>query len=111
MTRTLDDLRSDLAGSGPPLFFPDPETPAVFNFDQGLAAPETFPRADLTRLAKHYGEQTPAQAEAQRLLAGLESQSTDEIFEEGLHEFLSRYIAEMSALGRTIHAAYLSGDR
>jgi uncharacterized alpha-E superfamily protein len=65
----------------------------------------------LTRLAKHYGEQTPAQAEAQRLLAGLESQSTDEIFEEGLHEFLSRYIAEMSALGRTIHAAYLSGDR
>lgn len=52
MTVTIESLRSDLAGSGPPLFFPDPEVPAVFNFDQGLAAPETFPREDLTRLAK-----------------------------------------------------------
>lgn len=52
MTKPIDALRSDLAGSGPPLFFPDPEVPAVFNFDQGLAAPETFPRDDLTRLAK-----------------------------------------------------------
>ena len=52
MTATIESLRSDLAGSGPPLFFPDPEVPAVFNFDQGLAAPETFPREDLTRLAK-----------------------------------------------------------
>ena len=52
MTATIESLRSDLAGSGPPLFFPDPEVPAVFNFDQGLAAPETFPREELTRLAK-----------------------------------------------------------
>lgn len=48
----IEALRSDVAGNGPPLFFPDPETPAIFNFDQGLAAPETFPHEDLTRLAK-----------------------------------------------------------
>ncbi len=65
----------------------------------------------LTRLAKYYGEQTPAQAEALRLLTGLENQTPDQIFEEGLHEFLGRYIAETLSLGRTIHAAYLSGDR
>ncbi len=52
MTAPVESLRSNLAGSGPPLFFPDPEVPAIFNFDQGLAAPETFPREDLTRLAK-----------------------------------------------------------
>lgn len=52
MAGDVTALRSALAGSGPPLFFPDPEVPAVFNFDQGLAAPETFPTADLTRLAE-----------------------------------------------------------
>ena len=45
-------LRSTLAGDGPPLFFPDPEVPAIFNFDQGLAAPETFPREDLMRISR-----------------------------------------------------------
>lgn len=44
-------LFSRVAGNGPPLFFPSPEVPAVFNFDQGLAAPESFPREDLLRLA------------------------------------------------------------
>ncbi|MCI5074477.1 PLP-dependent aminotransferase family protein [Oricola sp.] len=48
----LNHLRSKASGTGPALFFPDPEVPAVFNFDQGLAAPETFPLADLERLAK-----------------------------------------------------------
>lgn len=52
MAIAIADLRSGRAGSGPPLFFPDPETPAVFNFDQGLAAPETFPQEDLIRIAK-----------------------------------------------------------
>ena len=48
----IENLRSKAAGNGPPLFFPDPEVPAIFNFDQGLAAPETFPSADLVRLAR-----------------------------------------------------------
>jgi len=52
MQADLAVLYSVNARSGPPLFFPDPDQPAAFNFDQGLAAPETFPREDLLRLAQ-----------------------------------------------------------
>lgn len=48
----IESLYSAKAGDGPPLFFPNPEIPAVFNFDQGLAAPESFPKDDLVRLSK-----------------------------------------------------------
>ncbi len=41
---------SDIARSGPPLFFPDPPVPVTFNFDQGVPAEETFPIADLEAL-------------------------------------------------------------
>jgi 2-aminoadipate transaminase len=44
-------LYSDLAQSGPPLFFPDPPAPVTFNLDQGIPAEETFPMEDLKRLA------------------------------------------------------------
>jgi 2-aminoadipate transaminase len=44
-------LYSDLAQSGPPLFFPDPPAPVTFNLDQGIPAEETFPMRDLKRLA------------------------------------------------------------
>ncbi len=64
----------------------------------------------MTRLAKHYGRETPAQGAAAALLAELESQSTDKIFDEGLHEFLSRFIREAAGLGAVIHNSYLSGD-
>jgi 2-aminoadipate transaminase len=52
MAHDITALYSAVAGDGPPLFFPNPEIPAVFNFDQGLAAPESFPREDLIRLSK-----------------------------------------------------------
>ncbi len=52
MTVEIEKLFSAVAGDGPPLFFPNPEIPAVFNFDQGLAAPESFPKEDLVRLTK-----------------------------------------------------------
>jgi 2-aminoadipate transaminase len=48
----IERLYSAKAGDGPPLFFPNPEIPATFNFDQGLAAPESFPRDDLIRLSR-----------------------------------------------------------
>jgi 2-aminoadipate transaminase len=47
-----DDLKSQLARNGPPLFFPEAPDPDAYNFDQGLAAPETFPESDLVRLAR-----------------------------------------------------------
>ena len=52
MSVEIEKLYSAVAGDGPPLFFPNPEVPAVFNFDQGLAAPESFPKEDLVRLTK-----------------------------------------------------------
>jgi 2-aminoadipate transaminase len=47
----VDNLLSDIARSGPPLFFPDPESTITFNFDQGVAAEETFPMDELKALA------------------------------------------------------------
>ncbi|MEY4304812.1 MAG: hypothetical protein RIT52_987 [Pseudomonadota bacterium] len=64
----------------------------------------------LMRLAKAYGRETPAQAASAHLLAGLEGLSTDHIFDEGLHEFLTRFITESAALGGVIRDSYLSGD-
>lgn len=64
----------------------------------------------LTRLAKAYGRETPAQVAAGRLLAGFEGLTVEHIFDEGLHEFLTRFITESAALGGVIHDSYLSGD-
>lgn len=44
-------LYSKLALDGPPLFFPDPPARVTFNFDQGIAAQETFPIEELKELA------------------------------------------------------------
>ncbi len=64
----------------------------------------------MSRLAKLYGRETEAQTAAARLLSDLESQSPEKIFDEGLHEFLSRFIREAANLGVIIHNSYLSGD-
>jgi 2-aminoadipate transaminase len=50
MTFVPTEFFSDIAQSGPPLFFPDPPVPVTFNFDQGIPAEETFPLADLRAL-------------------------------------------------------------
>ena len=64
----------------------------------------------MARLAKLYGRETEAQVAAARLLSDLESKSSEKIFDEGLHEFLSRFIREAANLGVIIHNSYLSGD-
>ncbi|MBL9048823.1 MAG: alpha-E domain-containing protein [Tabrizicola sp.] len=64
----------------------------------------------LGRVAKAYGRETLAQEKARELLAGIERATTDAIFDEGLHEFLSRYIGEAADLANAIHEAYLSGE-
>jgi 2-aminoadipate transaminase len=55
-------LTSELAANGPPLFFPDPTVPVTFNFDQGLAAEETFPIEDFKVLAPEVLERDGARA-------------------------------------------------
>ena len=64
----------------------------------------------LARIAKAYGRQTPVQARAGDMLAGLEGETVERIFEEGLHEYLTRFIGEAAALGHAVHEAYFSGE-
>ena len=64
----------------------------------------------MARLAKAYGRETAAQAAAAQLLQDLESQSAERIFDEGLHEYLTRFINEAASLGAVIRDSYLSGD-
>lgn len=64
----------------------------------------------LDRLAKAYGRTGEAQTLGRNLLAGLAELSVEDIFEEGLHEFLTRFILEAGALGTVMRESYLSGD-
>lgn len=66
--------------------------------------------AHLDRLAKAYGATTDAQARARGMVDALRVTRTDDIFDEGLHDFLSRFIRETAALGSLVHDTYLSGD-
>ncbi len=64
----------------------------------------------LGRLAKLYGTPTAVQADVAALQADLETLTVDSIFEEGLHEFLSRFILETADIAAKVHETYLSGD-
>jgi uncharacterized alpha-E superfamily protein len=65
----------------------------------------------LGRVAKLYGRETQAQAQARDMLAGLDGETVERIMEEGFHEYLTRFIGDAAALGSAIHEAYLSGAR
>lgn len=64
----------------------------------------------LDRLARGYRRSTTAQERARSMLAGLAELRTEDIFDEGLHEFLTRFIRETAGLGAAVHESYLSGD-
>ncbi len=64
----------------------------------------------LSRLAKAYGKATDAQDKASALQAELDTLQPDRIFEEGLHEFLSRFIRQTAEIAGMVHNTYLSGD-
>lgn len=51
MTFDPASMFSNIARSGPPLFYPDPPVPVTFNFDQNVPDEDTFPIDDL--LAVH----------------------------------------------------------
>ncbi|MEM9224639.1 MAG: alpha-E domain-containing protein, partial [Pseudomonadota bacterium] len=61
----------------------------------------------LDQLASDYGRNGPAQRAARAMHARLTNTSVDEIYDEGLHEFLVRTVAENNALGNAIEAQYL----
>ena len=64
----------------------------------------------LDRLARSYGRASPAQDHARALVDHLTAIQVEDIFEEGLHEFLTRFIGETVTLGNAIFETYLSGD-
>lgn len=64
----------------------------------------------LDRLANGYGRSTPAQSAARRLLGEMAELTVEQIFDEGLHEYLTRFIGDVAALSLRVHEAYLSGD-
>ncbi|MEM8555271.1 MAG: alpha-E domain-containing protein [Pseudomonadota bacterium] len=63
----------------------------------------------LDRLARGYKTSTKAQTKARGLLAEMMEAQVSDIFEEGLHEFLARYITEVAELGSVVHQSYLRG--
>jgi uncharacterized alpha-E superfamily protein len=64
----------------------------------------------LDLLARRYGQSSGAQDHARAMLARLEETTVDAIFEEGMHEFLTRYIGEVSDLAQIVHDTYLTGE-
>ena len=64
----------------------------------------------LDRIAHAYGARSAVQERAAALLERIEGTTVDAVFEEGLHEFLSRFILDAGALGSLVHDEYLSGD-
>lgn len=64
----------------------------------------------LGRVAKKYGRETEAQAKARALLAEVEGTTVEAIFDEGLHEYLTRFIHETADLALAINETYLSGE-
>ncbi|MFT4150513.1 MAG: alpha-E domain-containing protein [Paracoccaceae bacterium] len=82
----------------------NPQSPrSLITCVEGLAS-------HLDRLGRCYHKSTAAQARARELVAMLSEAQVDDIFEEGLHEFLTRFIGETVTLGNAIYETYLSGD-
>jgi uncharacterized alpha-E superfamily protein len=64
----------------------------------------------LDRVAKSYGRETVAQEKARSLRCRVENASVEAIFDEGLHEYLTRYIREAAKLAHGRPRRYLSGE-
>ncbi len=64
----------------------------------------------LDRLARGYGRTTEAQTRIRSVVGELAELKIEDIFDEGLHEFLTRMIGEVRALATLIHEIYLSGE-
>jgi uncharacterized alpha-E superfamily protein len=61
----------------------------------------------LDALGKAYGRQGPSQRQAHNVMARLENATTKEIFQSGLHEFVTAFVEDNNLLGQTISEQYL----
>ncbi len=63
---------------------------------------------NLDRIANVYGQQGPAQRQAREVRTKLQNRLMEDIFQSGLHEFLSGFSADNNSLGGAIGKQYLS---
>jgi uncharacterized alpha-E superfamily protein len=63
---------------------------------------------NLDRIAGVYGRQGPAQRHARGVRTRLQNSKMDEIFQSGLHEFISSFINDNNKLGSAITQQYLA---
>ena len=64
----------------------------------------------LARIAKLYGRPSIAQTRAIALQVMLDAATPQTVFDEGLHDFLTRFIGLTADLALTFNDSYLSGD-
>ena len=62
---------------------------------------------NLDRIAKAYGLQGPAQRHARAVRARLENSKIEEIFQNGLHEFIDDFVEDNNRLGSAVAQQYL----
>ncbi len=62
----------------------------------------------LDELASVYGRQGPAQRLARKTRMSLENSSVDDVFQAGLHEFLTDFISDNNQVGGAISEQYLT---
>lgn len=82
----------------------NPQTP------RGLGTCVASMTLHLDRLAERYGRPSEAQAAAQRLRDQMQAITITQVFDEGLHEFLTRFIRELGEVGLRIGDSYFRGD-
>ncbi len=63
----------------------------------------------LDELARAYGKPTEAQGVVRGQLGDLFEAQVEDIFDEGLHEFLTRFIEGVRQLSAVIHRSYMTG--
>jgi uncharacterized alpha-E superfamily protein len=64
----------------------------------------------LEHLEQTYGRRTAAQEAGAALRDALRTLTVEAIFEEGMHEFLTRFIGQVNRIGSIIYTTYLSGE-
>ncbi len=62
----------------------------------------------LDQIARAYGRQGSAQRQARAIRARLENSRMEEIFQSGLHEFISELVSDNNRLGVTVAEQYLT---
>jgi len=63
---------------------------------------------NLDRIATAYGRQGPAQRQARAIRTRLQNSRMEEIFQSGLHEFITAFILDNNKLGSAITQQYLA---